>query len=123
MNATTIPAPRHRPDLFRNALRLVIVPWALFWTWFVLVDGLSDARTLGPETYGWMALFLAGVWVPSVLAWRRPLLGAIAMGAVALAGLVYLRGSTAIALIAGPPLAFALGSAWLAWRERRGPAR
>lgn len=118
MNAVTLPAHRGRPGLFRTALRIAIVPWTLSWSWFVLVDGLSDARTLGPATYGWMALFLALVWVPSVLVWRRPALGALAMGLVGVAALAFLRGSSALWLVAGPPLAFALGTAWLLWRER-----
>ena len=118
MNAVTLPARRGRPGLARTALRIAIVAWVLFWTWFVLAVGVSDARTLGPETYGWMALFLAAVWIPALLAWRRPLAGALAMAAVAVAGLVFLRDSSALWLISGPPLAYAIASAWLALRAR-----
>ncbi len=97
---------------------MATLAWAGFWTWFVLLDGLYDAQTLGPETYWIMLAILVGLWIPTVVAWRRSLAGAALMMTSGLFALWFFPGAFARGVLAGPPLAFGLTLAWLAWRER-----
>jgi len=118
MNAAVILPVRHaRLGPARFALRLAMLAWAGFWTWFVLLDGLHDAQTLGPETYWIMLAILSGIWIPTVVAWRRPLAGAVCMALAGVCALWFFPGAFARGVLAGPPLAFALALAWLASRE------
>ena len=79
-----------------------------------MLDGMHDAATLGPGTYGMAGALLAGLWVPAVLGWRRPLLGAVAMALVAAFALWFFHDAVARGFLAGPPVAFALALAWMA---------
>ena len=101
------------------ALRAAMSLWALFWTWFALVDGYHDAIELGPVTYLAVAGVLLLVWTPFVLAWRRARLGAVAMAIGGSLALLIFRGP----ILGGPQLAFALLLACIAWLESRGTAR
>lgn len=109
MNARSSDPARPRREAPPLVLAIVILAWTGFWTWFVVADGLHDARTLGPGTYGVMAGFLAALWGPTALAWIRPWIGALAFAAVGVAAFVLFRHAFARWLFALPPVLFALG--------------
>lgn len=109
------PVRAPRPPL---PLRVAILAWTGFWTWFVVVDGLHDARTLGPRTYGVMVGFLAALWGPTVLAWRRPRSGGLAFAVVGVAAFVLFRHPFARWVFALPPVLFALALGGLAFVGR-----
>ena len=100
-------------------LRVAMSLWALFWTWFVLVDGFHDVQELGPVTYLAVAGVLLLVWVPFGLAWRRAVRGAVAMTVGGSLALLIFRGL----ILGGPQLAFAFLLACIAWLESRRTAR
>lgn len=119
MNAgVSLTIGRNRLDVPRLALRIAILAWAGFWTWFVVLDGLHDAATLGGRTYGIMAAILAGLWIPTLVAWRRPFAGAVCMAIAGVLALIFFPGPFARGVLAGPPIAFALALAWIAARDR-----
>ncbi|MCY2958868.1 MAG: hypothetical protein NTY35_01790 [Planctomycetota bacterium] len=119
MNAgLSMPIQRARWDMPRLLLRLAILAWAGFWTWFVVLDGLHDAVSLGPTTYLIMLAILAGLWIPTVAAWLRPLAGAVCMALAGALALWFFPGAFARGILAGPPIAFAVALFWIAKRER-----
>jgi len=119
MNAeVSMPIGRNRLDVPRLALRVAILAWAGFWTWFVVLDGPHDAATLGARTYGIMAAILAGLWIPTAVAWRRPSAGAVCMAIAGVLALWFFPGAFARGVLAGPPIAFALALTWIAARDR-----
>lgn len=124
MNAgVTLPVRRTRPDLPRLALRVANLAWAGFWTWFVVLDGLQDAQTLGPRTYWIMLAILSGIWIPTVMAWLRPRVGAVCMAIAGVLALWFFPGAFARLVLAGPPIAFALALYWIAARGTERAAR
>jgi len=112
--------PIHRSGLGAPPLllRLAILAWAGFWTWFVVLDGLTDAKSLGSVTYLIMLAILAGLWIPTAVAWRRPLAGAICMALAGAFALWFFPGAAAWMLLGAPPLVFAAALFWIAARER-----
>lgn len=121
MNAGAIlPAENAHSGMPRLVSRIAILAWAGFWSWFVVVDGLEDARTLGQSTYLIMLAILAGLWIPTVVAWRHARAGAVCMAIAGAAALWFFPGAFARGVLAGPPLLFAAVLAWIASRERRG---
>lgn len=122
-SGVTLPARRAHPDVPRFLLRAAILAWVGFWTWFVVLDGLHDAQTLGPRTYGIMLAILAGLWIPTAVAWRRPTAGAVCMAIAGVFALWFFPGAFARGALAGPPLAFAAALAWIGARDRARGAR
>lgn len=119
MNAATLePAPRAHVGVLRLVLRVATVLWACGWTWFVVLDGLHDAATLGPRTYLIVLALLAALWMPTALVWRRPLLGAASLALVGAFALWFFHDAVARGVFAGPPLALGIALAWIEWRER-----
>jgi hypothetical protein len=66
-----------------------------------------------------MLAILAGLWIPTVVAWRHPRAGAVCMVIVGAAALWFFPGAFARGVLAGPPLLFAAVLFWIASRERR----
>ncbi len=119
MNAgVTWPTHRHPLNVPRLLLLVAICAWAGFWTWFVVLDGLSDAQTLGPKTYWIMLAILTGLWIPTIASWRRPRVGAVCMVIVGALAWWFFPGAFARSVFAGPPFVFALALIWLAARGR-----
>lgn len=119
MNAATLEPDRGaHVSLLRLVLRVATVLWACLWTWFVILDGLHDAATLGSTTYPALLGLLAVLWVPTALVWRRPALGAASLVAVGMFALWFFHDAVARCAFAGPPLVLGIALAWSAWRER-----
>lgn len=112
----------HRRRWMRLAAGVATLVWAGLWTAFVMADGLTDATTLGPTTYLYMSGFLIAFWTPTWLAWRRPLVGAVALGIVGTVAFVFFDYPGVRWILAAPPLVLAVAHAFVAWDERRGAA-
>ncbi|MBL8857072.1 MAG: hypothetical protein JNL28_01025 [Planctomycetes bacterium] len=120
MNSESPPTDRRtHPGSVRLVLRIAMLAWAGFWTWFVVLDGLHDAQALGHRTYGIIIALLAGIWIPTIVAWHRALAGAVCMAVVGVFALWFFHGATARGVLAGPPLVFALALTWIDRRRRR----
>jgi len=117
-NASLQPVRRKLVTAAWIAVRVTMSLWALFWTWFALVDGYHDVQELGPVTYLAVGGLLLLVWLPFVLAWRRALRGAVAMAVGGSLALLIFRGP----ILGGPQVAFALLLACIAWLESRSTA-
>ena len=113
------PRPALRADWLRLTAGAAVLVWAGLWTAFVVVDGASDARTLGLTTYLYMLGFLIAFWVPTCLALWRPFAGAIALSLVGLVGLVYFDYPGVRWILAMPPLLLAVAHGVIARRMRR----
>ena len=113
------PRPALRADWLRLTAGAAVLLWAGLWTVFVVVDGSTDARTLGPTTYLYMLGFLIAFWVPTCLALWRPFVGAIALALVGLVALVYFDYPGVRWILAVPPLLLSVAHVVIARRMRR----
>lgn len=103
----------------RRALRLVLrgllLAWAGFWAWFVLMVTFGES----PSPPWWIpAAWLASLAALVVLGWRRPALGGLALIAAGVWAAAYFRNPGARALLAAPAVALGLGCLALGWRAR-----
>lgn len=106
-------------DGFRFAAGAALLVWTGLWTAFVVVDGLTDARTLGLTTYLYMLGFLIAFWAPTCLALWRPFVGAIALALVGLVAFVFFDYPGVRWILALPLFVLAVAHFVIARRMRR----
>lgn len=98
------PAAPHRT--LRLALRGLLLVWAGFWAWFVVMVTLGES----PSPAWWIPVaWLAGLAALVVLGWRRPTLGGLALLACGAWAAVYFDNSGARALLAAHALVLGIG--------------
>jgi hypothetical protein len=102
-----------RDGSWRRALALVLrgllLAWAGFWAWFVVMVSLGEA----PAPPWWIpCAWLAGLAALVVLCWRRAVLGGLVLVAAGCAAWAAFANPGARALLAAPAIVLGLG--WLA---------
>lgn len=115
----------------RLLARLLIIAWALFWTYFLGANLMGNANTTptGEQTKGYVVIIggLLLIWTLGYLAWRKERFGAsllVGFGAVLMIGYIFVHPqlmqfgnvlSTAAMLGASPLLAGIL--LWIAQKR------
>jgi hypothetical protein len=79
---------------------LLLACWAVFWAWFIVGDALGH----GKDSYGFAALLLAVVLVPTLLCFWRVRVGAVLLVLVGLGSLGLFDGSQPLWMVSVPPL-------------------
>ncbi|GJQ30930.1 MAG: hypothetical protein HBSAPP03_28140 [Phycisphaerae bacterium] len=82
--------------------RAILMLWAAFWGWFIVMNMISD----GPPSYPYAGPLLAGVLAVGLIPWRWPRVGgvlAVLFGAYA-AWRFHAGRADVLALIAGLPI-------------------
>ncbi len=103
--------PRWPLWLFRG----VLVAWAGFWTWFVVVDGISDGFA---KSWPYMLMFLGPIVCFTAVTLKWPRVGGAMLFAGGLfAAYAFWRMPWTVALFAGPPLLLGAIAMWVGWRR------
>lgn len=97
------------------AFRGVLLSWAGFWTWFVVVDGISDGFA---TSWPYMLMFLGPIvgFTTITLKWPR-VGGALLFAGGLFAAYAFWRMPWTVALFAGPPLVLGAIAMWVGWRR------
>lgn len=104
-------SPRWPLWLFRG----VLVSWAGFWTWFVVVDSVSDGFA---KSWPYMLMFLVPIVGFTVITLRWPRIGGSMLFAGGLfATYAFWQMPWTVALFAGPPLLLGALAMWVGWRR------
>lgn len=104
MNASAGGVPVKR--VLRLVLRGLLLAWAGFWAWFVVMVSLGES----PAPPWWIPLaWLASLAGLVVLCWRRPTLGGLALVAAGAWSAYYFDHPGARALLAAPAIGLGIG--------------
>jgi hypothetical protein len=103
-------APSDRGVVFRRALRLVLrgllLAWAGFWAWFVIVVSVGEL----PRPPLWIPVaWLGSLALLVLLCWKRPTLGGLTLVAAGVGASVFFDNPGARALLAAPAIVLGLG--------------
>ena len=101
--------------VLRLTLRGLVLAWAGFWSWFVVMVSLGES----PAPPWWIPVaWLAGLTALVVLVWRWPTFGGLVLVAAGVWAALYFDNSGARALLAAPALVIGIGCLALGWRAR-----
>ena len=115
-NPSHTPAARARAA--RIALRGLLLVWAGFWAWFVVMVSIGEP----PAPPWWIpAAWLASLVALVALCWRWPTWGGLGLLAAGLWAGAYFANSGARTLLAAPAVALGLGCLWVGRGWRAGP--
>ncbi len=104
MNESVTVAPASR--VLRLLLRGLVLAWAGFWAWFVVMVSLGES----PPPPWWIPVaWLAGLATSVVLVWKWPKVGGLALVASGVWAAVYFDNPSARALLAAPALVLGIG--------------
>ena len=102
--------------VLRLLLRGLLVLWAGFWAWFVVMASVGEP----PAPPWWIpAAWLASLALLVALCWKRPTLGGLVLLAAGILAAVVFDDPGARALLAAPAVALGAGCVVQGWSARR----
>lgn len=101
----------------RWVARGLLILWAGFWTWFVVMTAATDDG----GAWKYAGQFLAVLLIPAACAWVFPRLGGMALILIGAWHLFFFRFGTVQLILAAPAIGLGVLFLVMGWRRARAP--